>query len=511
MVSTIFTICILFHSKRVNYLLIPVYFVKHKGITVNMIREEAHYKIGNWLLNAETGLLKADEPIELTSTLDHTPLRLLLCLIKYKSQDVSKSTMLQEVWPTKVVSEDVLSVAISQIRKSLGDNAREPEFIKTIPSVGYRLIAPVFEVEHHKNSNIFSFTTYKRAVVLIGGMLLLLVAGMHLNTSLFTFSETTAKLSEKSLEDYQLARYLLVTNSSKNLIKAEQLFEKILISNTDFSPVYLDLVDTRLKRLSFSGSQRFEQLEEFDALIHKSLTLDPNQSFAYLLKAKLAFEIEWNFEKAQQYFTKALELNDQDGNIHFQYSQFLLAIGDFENAIDHTNKYIQLTPASYSLPSVAWIYNMMGDYPRALKELNKLKAIEPNTLKYHISAQAIYENMGREKESFDELVSILTLKGYSDSALSDVKSAFNRNGLAGVNLWLLEVKKETMNIGQYTPPLSFARYALKAKKVSLAKKFIAQALNKKQTQLLWFHVDPTYKTLQEDHSYTKPIIKFIPN
>lgn len=37
-------------------------------------------------------------------------------------------------------------MAISQVRKALGDKARSPTYIKTLPGFGYRLIAPVVEV-----------------------------------------------------------------------------------------------------------------------------------------------------------------------------------------------------------------------------------------------------------------------------------------------------------------------------------------------------------------------------
>ena len=36
-----------------------------------------------------------------------------------------------------------LHQCIRQIRRSLGDDAREPRFVETVPRVGYRFVAPV--------------------------------------------------------------------------------------------------------------------------------------------------------------------------------------------------------------------------------------------------------------------------------------------------------------------------------------------------------------------------------
>jgi TolB-like protein/DNA-binding winged helix-turn-helix (wHTH) protein/tetratricopeptide (TPR) repeat protein len=70
-------------------------------------------------------------------------MQVLLFLIQNPGQNVTKEQIIEHVWKESVVSEEILSVAISKIRKTLGDNARQPTFIKTIPNVGYCLIADV--------------------------------------------------------------------------------------------------------------------------------------------------------------------------------------------------------------------------------------------------------------------------------------------------------------------------------------------------------------------------------
>lgn len=56
---------------------------------------------------------------------------------------VTRETLLDEVWPRRMVNDEVLSRVIADLRAALGDDAREARFIETIPKVGYRLIAPV--------------------------------------------------------------------------------------------------------------------------------------------------------------------------------------------------------------------------------------------------------------------------------------------------------------------------------------------------------------------------------
>ena len=67
----------------------------------------------------------------------------LVYLSRHADQVVTREEFADEVWRGRVVSDEVLSRDISILRSQLGDNAKEPNYILTIPRVGYRLIAPV--------------------------------------------------------------------------------------------------------------------------------------------------------------------------------------------------------------------------------------------------------------------------------------------------------------------------------------------------------------------------------
>jgi len=56
---------------------------------------------------------------------------------------VSKRELLDSVWGGAVVEEGALARCISELRSVLGDDARAPSYIQTVPTRGYRLIATV--------------------------------------------------------------------------------------------------------------------------------------------------------------------------------------------------------------------------------------------------------------------------------------------------------------------------------------------------------------------------------
>jgi hypothetical protein len=70
-------------------------------------------------------------------------MEVLVALAGSAGKVVGREELLSAVWPGVVVSDEVLTQAVIKLRKALGDTAKKPEYIETIPKRGYRLIAEV--------------------------------------------------------------------------------------------------------------------------------------------------------------------------------------------------------------------------------------------------------------------------------------------------------------------------------------------------------------------------------
>lgn len=124
-----------------------------------------------------------------TQSIDHKSMQVLLLLIAHRGKTVSKDRILETVWQGKFVTEDILSVTVSKIRKALGDSARRPTFIKTLSGKGYELIAEVITLPPESDSREAEFANnakdaygtalpVRSSVLAIFSLLLLLVGGM---------------------------------------------------------------------------------------------------------------------------------------------------------------------------------------------------------------------------------------------------------------------------------------------------------------------------------------------
>ena len=64
-------------------------------------------------------------------------------LVTHAGQLVTQDELLDAVWGPTAVSETVVRSSIRELRTTLGDTARHPQFIQTVHRRGYRFIAPV--------------------------------------------------------------------------------------------------------------------------------------------------------------------------------------------------------------------------------------------------------------------------------------------------------------------------------------------------------------------------------
>lgn len=71
-------------------------------------------------------------------------------LLAYPGEVVTKDELLDAIWTHRCVTPNVLARVITQIRHALGDSARQPRYIETVPTIGYRFIA---DIQHNSAQN----------------------------------------------------------------------------------------------------------------------------------------------------------------------------------------------------------------------------------------------------------------------------------------------------------------------------------------------------------------------
>src|SRR6267143_509501 len=72
--------------------------------------------------------------------------QVLIYLLEQRARLITKRELIEHIWQGTAVTDNALDQCLAELRKVLGDDSRNPRFIKTVPRAGYRFIGEVEEV-----------------------------------------------------------------------------------------------------------------------------------------------------------------------------------------------------------------------------------------------------------------------------------------------------------------------------------------------------------------------------
>jgi len=98
------------------------------------------FRIGEWEVRPRVNELVSEHDVR---HLEPMVMDLLLFITSNAPEVVSKDAIIDSVWEGRFISEGTLTNTVAELRRLLGDDARQPRYIETISKRGYRVVAEV--------------------------------------------------------------------------------------------------------------------------------------------------------------------------------------------------------------------------------------------------------------------------------------------------------------------------------------------------------------------------------
>jgi DNA-binding winged helix-turn-helix (wHTH) protein len=112
---------------------------------------------GDLIFDSETReLLRRGQPV----TLSPKAFQLLKALIENRPKALAKSHLHDLLWPNTFVVEANLSNLIGEIRRALDDDARQPQFVRTVHRFGYAFHAETADLARSDASGVVCRLTW---------------------------------------------------------------------------------------------------------------------------------------------------------------------------------------------------------------------------------------------------------------------------------------------------------------------------------------------------------------
>jgi DNA-binding winged helix-turn-helix (wHTH) protein/Flp pilus assembly protein TadD len=313
------------------------------------------YEFGPFALDADQLLLfDRGEPVALGPKVVET----LLALVEHPGEVLSKSALLDRIWPEGYVDEANLAQNVYVLRKVLRGRW-DIEAIETIPRRGYRFVAPVALAKAlHSAAEIptvsaavaraprrlwESVAAAVLAIVLIGGTAFAL-ASPH--------RSTRTPLTVAGARLYEIGRYYWNTRSPDGITKSIDYFSRVIDSDPHDARGYAGLASANaiMGDYEFGTSPPKVYYARARAYAEKALAIDPQCGEAYAVLGMLASEKN---EPSMQALSEgirqlrhAIELDPSDAPAHEWYGIAQLEAGHVNDAYAELEKASSLDPLS---------------------------------------------------------------------------------------------------------------------------------------------------------------------
>lgn len=316
------------------------------------------YGFGPFRLDAEQLLLAVDGvPVALGPRVVET----LLALIEHPGEVLSKSALLDRVWPDGFVEEANLAQNIYVLRKTLRAHW-DVDAIATVSRRGYRFTGDVCRVERTPSlpgvESPSAARSRRRWLGLAGAIAACIVAAVATIATIGSAHDPAGspQLSTKGARLYAIGRYYWNQRTQAGVEKSLAYFAEVVDADPRDARGYAALADGNaiMGDYGFGTLPPATYFERAHAYAEKALELDPKSAEAYAVLGMLESDVSGGSRtRGIAYLRRSIALDPSYGPAHQWYGIALLYGGRATDALKELQTAANLDPLSVT--TTVWL------------------------------------------------------------------------------------------------------------------------------------------------------------
>ena len=262
---------------------------------------------------------------------------------------------------------------------------------------------------------------------------------------------TPRAVDPAAYEAYSKGRYLWERKGEENLKKSREYYEKAIEKDSGYAMAWAGLADTYGSLANWGVLPRQDTAPRGRAAAEKALELDHSLAGPLVALAEVKMNYEWDWDGAERFLKRAIELSPNYGNAHLGYATYLAEVGRTREAVTEMRRAREVEPlALISGANLVWKLYLAHQYEQAELEFRKLSEWWPKDTGGYIMA-SVYLQTGRQREAIAELQ-----KGAAESHRGRLELMYlgHALGVTGARAEGQKVLEEMLSLSRqsYVPP-----------------------------------------------------------
>lgn len=306
-------------------------------------------------------------------------------------------------------------------------------------------------------------------------------------------------------EAYQLylkGRYFWYKRTPEDFQKSRDYFQRAIDLDPTYALAYSGLADFYGISIATGQLPPDENWPKFEAILRKTLELDPNLAEIHNSLAGLKRYYYRDWAGAEQEFKRAIELDPNYGEAHVHYGGHLTAMGRFDEALIERKRGLEIDPLapSFNLRFGDTLYHMRR-YAEAIEQYRKTLELDPNSPLVHERLGNAYEQQGMFEQAIGEWSAAFALAKNNELATM-LERTFKESGfnvaVRAVARKRLEQINEKTRRGEYVPARDFARLYVRLGEREQAFVWLEKAAEERNALAFEIKLNPDFDSLRTD-------------